>query len=482
MNRLMQQKLAQRQLEQQGKHFQQELQQRNEHFYPQLELQQQAGQRAEKLINPQIEHMNAQNAGIYGNLAIDKQKLALMQQKMPYEIMEVMNKAQGLKNQAALYEQQAILVPAHAEAYRAQARQANAQADNLIAFTGMFNQGMPGQSAESQSANPQNPQMGQIANGMINQTPQQNMGQAPHHSLGARPNAQPQQPIAAPALPANMMPPQFANQAIQPQQVAQEGNFNPSEMPYGQEMLIRPPTPGREKLDNIAGINMPGAINAAPIQTKTENGVQYKTYPSGKVTAMKVAPSGAEKAALETEKKGTQKQQQLRIKEAETIKKELPVAEKYVADADRLLELMDETAQDYGNVWWGKRVPIGSQELQEYMREQGINDPRFGEMQSIMLRMAIPMSQEFSTKGLASGLHAALQSKPGFYENYKNSRGKAEKLAKDLKHTVEKERNRLKEIAPDQYQEQRRPIAQGTLNGQTVYQFDDGWYDNPEGT
>ena len=99
---------------------------------------------------------------------------------------------------------------------------------------------------------------------------------------------------------AQNMPPEL-------QQFMQQKTQQPSieNLQMGQRMTVRPPQDERKaKWDRLAGMKI-GNIHIPAVETRVENGVEYKTYPSGMQIATKVAPSEMEKEGIKIDAKAS---------------------------------------------------------------------------------------------------------------------------------------------------------------------------------
>lgn len=234
----------------------------------------------------------------------------------------------------------------------------------------------------------------------------------------------------------------------------QKGPLN--EYEKGKETVINPGNPRLRGLDNVAGL--PGGTK---IHTHYDaDGNLIKMYPSGKVTVTPYGKTAQEKGIIETAKKGEQEKNKLNIKEQHDLSKEIPIAESKLEKAERLLDILEKQPQV--KEWFGVPTPLMSPETAMNLRARGINDELFGEMQTLFADLVAPMSQELSTRGLATALNFAIGSKPSFLEEYTTAKGKTKAIVDKMRKSLEIEKKRLAELSG---QKTNDGMLRGRING-----------------
>jgi len=169
---------------------------------------------------------------------------------------------------------------------------------------------------------------------------------------------------------------QQAKQPQQPQQVQQEPvqSTNPYQqlqqrLDNGEEVVVRPSTKGKEGWDNLAGTSRLG-LNIPKVERRVVDGVEYRTYPSGKKTKTKVGPSTEEKAeiALDTAKR----KEQASLNAKESIKAETS-GSTALKSAEYLKNMTDQLLKDpkLTSVWYG--TPIVGQ-IAKRMSGEGLGN------------------------------------------------------------------------------------------------------------
>lgn len=289
------------------------------------------------------------------------------------------------------------------------------------------------------------------------------MQQAP---MGMAPQGQPHQQRSNVPYPQQAQPPaQPAQQTVTPEQVKQEvaqssGFIDPADLKPGETVTIRPAQPGKERLDNVAGLmGIPG------VTPTVVDGVQYERWPSGKLTATRTGASPEQKAELETKKKEQQEINKRHAVERQKLEEELPIAKQRLKQIEDL-EALYVKNEGHKKEWWGKTPVVGPESFWKNVREYSINDKDYGAIQDIQGKLVGEQSQEYSTKGLASGLALADKNKPGFYENYKNALGKVQHMKEKAKIAIEREEKRLKDLQSGKVSSEK--MLRGIINGEEV--------------
>jgi len=440
----------------------------------------QQGQQFNQQMGFNREQLAQQHAHHLDTFGIQKQQIDMAKKLLPHQINAMVDARK--------------LNPMQARMLEAKMWQAIATAEDKLAFAAAIgNNDYQTGSLMSQFMGGQGINTGQMFGGNPVQQPgmtqampgnpmQQPMSQNVQNGAMGGPIAQPPIPTGpqgAPGQRLNIDIP-YAPQSA-PQEMPQTPNqelvgqklIDPEDIKHGEKVTLFPATPGMEKRDRIAGIRgMPDK------QMWSEEGVRYTQWPSGKIEAQRTGQSAQQKAETETQKKEQQETNKLNAKEYQTLKQEIPKAEELLNYVKELKQLYIKN-KGREKEWWGGFYPFIPEDAQIKTRELKVNDRDFGRIKTLTGKLIAPQAQEFSTKGLKVGIDLAKDIKPGFYENYEPSLGKIEQIEKDFGIAIDREKNRMKEVAPGNKEKASNKLLdtkQGS-DGKTYYKYADGWHD-----
>jgi hypothetical protein len=176
----------------------------------------------------------------------------------------------------------------------------------------------------------------------------------------------------------------------------------------GQRMTLRPAQdPGKAKWDRMAGMQI-GGIKIPDIQTRVDNGIEYKTYPSGMTIASKIGPSDIEKEEMKVNSKAST---DIR-KSAREIK----------SMHDRALKLrkMIEENPNLTNIFQGAKAYTNIS-----------NDPKLAEFIQTSRKLQADMARYGSSRGGAVALKWAERAKPSEFRNGKFNLGMINSIIED---------------------------------------------------
>jgi len=413
------------------------------------------------------QHMHHQDT-----IGIQMKQLEQAAALLPYQIQHLIDQHQ--------------ITPYQAQNLYAQGMSHLAQAKKDMMFANLLDpnggqMSMPGQQSNIMSP-PVQPQ-GIMNPPMQAQNMQMPMGQrsAPMQQapMGMAPQGQPHQQRSNVPYPQQAQPPaQPAQQTVTPEQIKQEvaqssGFIDPADLKPGETVTIRPAQPGKERLDNVAGLmGIPG------VTPTVVDGVQYERWPSGKLTATRTGASPEQKAELETKKKEQQETNKRHVIERQKLEEELPKAKKDYELIEQLEKLYEKN-KGHEKEWWGNVVPGKLGEIQGGLRKYYAKGEDYGRIQDITGKLVGKQSNEYSSRGLQTGLQMAEKNKPGFNEDYSIAKGKVLQLKESAKKGLDIAEKRLKDLQSGKAgkSEGNEPEETKTINGKTYYKYADGWHD-----
>jgi hypothetical protein len=135
------------------------------------------------------------------------------------------------------------------------------------------------------------------------------------HQIGNGASGLPQSTIEEGGMPGSSVNPMSNQTPPSNNQMQLPGNQ------VGQEEVVKQGDPAKYGLDKLSGITMPGAFNIKKDPPKFVDGYQIQTYPSGKVTRIKMGDTWDEKQQKLVQMNGEKEQKKSDIKRSDDIVK-----------------------------------------------------------------------------------------------------------------------------------------------------------------
>ncbi len=212
-----------------------------------------------------------------------------------------------------------------------------------------------------------------------------------------------------------------------------QGNQPPQGSPFnqlqqrlnsGEEVLMRSSLPGKEGLDELAGQSRLG-LKVPDVKTKIVDGIEYRTYPSGKQTALKVGPNEQEKAKIHREEAEIQEQAKANTKVSSDIRKS---ARELKSMHDRALKLR-KMLEENPNLTGVTKGTMASANISQ--------DKKLAEFIQTTRKLQADMGRYGSQRGGAQALKWAEKSKPGEFRSGKFNLGMINSIIEDAESDYE---------------------------------------------
>lgn len=275
------------------------------------------------------------------------------------------------------------------------------------------------------------------------------MGGSPEMGGGGAPNAPQMMGQQAPEMQQGAQPP-MQQEGQQPGMLGQEKQQpqQPSlqTLKMGQGMTVRPPSDPRKAMwDRAAGMTIRG-IKIPDIKTHTADGIEYRTYPSGKMEAFKVGPNAEEKASLAIDAAQQKEEGKIRAKQSQDLVNEGRLVSKFASHVAGINDLLEKNKGISGYKEAGKKfIGQGS----EYA----------GEFSAHQVPLVGSLAKEMSKAGGAVVSRLAQASKPQLHQKYDYNKALTNTLMKDAYRGWKDLKNNYEQMNPGKEYPEKLPKA-----------------------
>lgn len=167
----------------------------------------------------------------------------------------------------------------------------------------------------------------------------------------------------------------------------------------GGEKVIKAGDPRKSVWDKFAGMTVPGtSIRIPDIKTKIQNGMQYDTYPSGKVVATKVGNTDEEKAEIGLNAAEQKEQKKADIKAKKEDDDFFSHLSQYADNNEAIARIFNRNPSVTGLLPWAKK-------------KFKMGDKDYAAVNRLAAPMVGDLAQELSKKGSVFALQMAKEGK-----------------------------------------------------------------------
>lgn len=220
----------------------------------------------------------------------------------------------------------------------------------------------------------------------------------------------------------------------QPQGLPQKPSLQT--LKQGQRMVLAPPQDKTKAgWDRYAGMNI-GGVKIPDTQSRVEDGIEYRTYPSGMQVATKVGPSYEEKLAFA--EKAKEERAAANLNEKDKIKRrgDIRAASKNFMTLLEHASNIDQILEEHPNIT-GLGTPLKV--------KAGFGSGPQGRLQANIMPLVGPLAKQMSDRGGAAVAGFAATGKPGL--------GNAPDYNKEMTSEIIKEGLRTFDMLKQEYEE-----------------------------
>jgi hypothetical protein len=233
-------------------------------------------------------------------------------------------------------------------------------------------------------------------------------------------------------------PPAMNAQEPNQQQLAQGMDQKPNlqTLKQGQQMVLAPPQDQKKAgWDRYAGMKV-GGIQIPATSSRVEDGIEYRTYPSGMQVATKVGPSYEEKLAFSEQAKEERAKAQLNEKDTIKRRGDIRAASKNFMTLLEHASNIDEILEKHPNIT-GLGTPLKV--------KAGFGSGPQGRLQANIMPLVGPLAKQMSDRGGAAVAGFAATGKPGL--------GNSPDYNKEMTSEIIKEGLRTFDMLKQEYEE-----------------------------